>query len=390
MTRQAERPFAFTLIGIGAVSTAAHLGNNFTTYLVGGLIDRFGFSPFAMGAWNMAETLSYATAMFVVAPRARQLDARILAIFASVVVMLAQAGSSLTANYPLLFLGRMCTGMGFGLLNSAVNLAAGRTSHPARWISLGIAFQTILFAMINLGLPQVGRLYGVEGMFLALAGLSAVLGLLSLLLPGGSDPVAAGSTGQGESPIGKDGFRVLGAMALFAFGTLAIWPFMERAAHAIGLPATQFGRYQSLATLVSALGNAGLAAIVTRLPRTLPLAAALVGCGIACTLLTTVDTALAFAGSLVAYNLCWFLTYPLLLGLAYDCDESGRLAVMTTGTWLLSQSFGSLAAGAIAQSFGGYAPIGPLGAASCLVAIAVAWPLARRFDAERMLRRLAT
>jgi hypothetical protein len=73
---RSQRSFAFTLIGIGAASTAAHLGNNFTTYLIGGLMDRFGFTPTAMGAWNMAETLSYAAAMFLVAPRARAMDAR--------------------------------------------------------------------------------------------------------------------------------------------------------------------------------------------------------------------------------------------------------------------------------------------------------------------------
>jgi hypothetical protein len=40
-------------------------------------------------------------------------------------------------------------------------------------------------------------------------------------------------------------------------------------------------------------------------------------------------------------------------------------------------------AGAIAQQFGGYRPIGPLGALTCVLAIAVAWPLARRFDRTR-------
>jgi hypothetical protein len=89
-----QAPFALTLIGIGAATAAAHIGNNFTTYLLGGLMDRFGFSPFAMGAWNMAETLSYAAAMFLVAPRARGLDARALAMLASMLVIAAQAGSA--------------------------------------------------------------------------------------------------------------------------------------------------------------------------------------------------------------------------------------------------------------------------------------------------------
>ena len=377
---KSQRRFAFTLIGIGAASTAAHLGNNFTTYLIGGLMDRFGFTPTAMGAWNMVETLSYAAAMFLVAPRARAMDARVLAVLATILVATAQASSAFMTTYPLLLLGRIGTGLGFGIMNSAVNLAAGRTAHPARSISMGIAFQTIMFAAINIGLPIIGKDYGVAGMFTALAALTGILGLLALTLPGGTGLDGDAAATAPNVPIGAEGRRVLGAMALFAFGTLAIWPFMERTAHAIGLPATQFGKYQSMATLVSALGNAGLAVVVRRLPRTWPLAAALGACGLACALLTTVSTEIAFGAALIAFNVSWFLTYPLLLGLAYSIDDSGRLAVMTTGTWLLAQSFGSLAAGGIAQNFGGYTPIGPMGALVCLAAIAVALPIAKRLD----------
>ena len=377
---KSQRRFAFTLIGIGAASTAAHLGNNFTTYLIGGLMDRFGFTPTAMGVWNMTETLSYAAAMFVVAPRARSMDPRVLAVLATVLVATAQASSALMTTFPWLLLGRIGTGLGFGLMNSAVNLAAGRTAHPARWISLGIAFQTVMFAAINIGLPIIGKDYGVAGMFTALAVLTCLLGLLALTLPGGTGLDGDAAATAPSAPIGAEGRRVLAAMALFAFGTLAIWPFMERTAHAIGLPATQFGKYQSIATLVSALGNAGLAVVVKRLPRTWPLAAALGACGLACALLTTVSTEAAFGAALIAFNVSWFLTYPLLLGLAYSIDDSGRLAVMTTGTWLLAQSFGSLAAGVIAQNFGGYTLIGPMGGLVCLAAVAVALPIAKRLD----------
>ena len=375
---QRQHPAAFTLIGIGAATAAAHIGNNFTTYLVGGLIDRFGFTPSAMGAWNMAETLSYAAAMFVIAPRARSLDARVLAIAATLLVVLAQALSALTGSFALLLLGRIGTGLGFGIMNSAVNLAAGRTAHPARWISLGISVQTLLYVGVSIGVPMIGARYGVQGMFMGLAALSAALGLLTLLLPGGTGLTQGAPTGN--APIGSEGRRVLLAMAFFAFGSLAIWPFMERTAHAINIPATRFGLYQSAAVLASALGNAALAAFIKRLPRAWPLALALGACGIACALLTTVRTEPAFAAAFIGYMVSWFLTYPLLLGLAYAHDASGRLAVMTTGTWLLAQSLGSLVAGFIAQDFGGYTPIGPLGGAICLLAIATALPVARRLD----------
>ena len=194
----------------------------------------------------------------------------------------------------------------------------------------------------------------------------------------------ASTTASIRAPIGPQGWRVLAAMALFAFGSLAIWPFMERAAHAISLPATTFGRYQSAATLLSALGNLALTAVVARLPRVGPMAGALVTCGLACALLTTVTDPAIFAAALILYNVSWFITYPLLLGLAYSTDTTGRLAVMTTATWLLFQSLGSLGAGVIAQVFGGYQPIGPLGLVACLFALATVWPLATKFDRQRV------
>jgi predicted MFS family arabinose efflux permease len=328
----------------------------------------------------MAETLSYAAAMFLVAPRARGLDARALAMLASAVIIIAQGVSALTGAYLLLVLGRIGTGLGFGLMNSALNLAAGRTGSPARWISLGIAVQTLLYSGIAIGLPLIGRDYGVTGMFFALASLSVLFGLCALLLPGGkgSGAVVAAQAGS----IGPEGLRVLVAMALFAFGSLAIWPFIERTAHAIGIPATQFGLYQSVAVLMSAIGNAGLALVIQRLPRAWPLVAALGACSLACALLTTVGNQTAFAAAFVVFMVSWFLTYPLLLRLAYARAEGERLAVMTTGTWLLSQSFGSLAAGAMAQGFGSYTLIGPIGGAICFMAIAAALPVARRLDRE--------
>jgi predicted MFS family arabinose efflux permease len=380
MGRRQATPWTLgAVVAMGAGTAAAHIGNNFTTYLVGGLIDRFGFSAARMGVFSMAETLAYAAAMFLVAPRAGAISARHLGLLASALVIAAQGLSAGAASFALLLAGRLGTGLGFGLMNSAVNLAAGRMAQPARAISAGIACQTLLFAAINIGLPMVGARHGVAGMFLALTGLSAVLGVAALALPPGAGGGQAGA--HTAAPITREGWLVLLAMGCFAAGSLAIWPFMERAAHAIGLPATQFGRYQSLATLVSAGGNAGLAALGGRVGRRHLLAGALLACGMACAALTTVGQAGIFGLALVVFNASWFIAYPLLLGLAYGCDGTGRLAVMTTATWLLSQSFGSLAAGFIADAAGAYTLVGPLGLAGCVLALAITRPLARRADA---------
>ncbi|MDE2136967.1 MAG: MFS transporter [Gammaproteobacteria bacterium] len=377
------------LVAIGCASSAAHIGNNFTTYLIGGLVDRYGFSPVAMGAFAMAETLAYAGALFLAAPRVSRLSARSIAIAASCLVVAAQGGSAFIAFYALLLALRLAAGFGFGLMNCAVNLAAGRTGQPTRAISAGIALQTLLFAAVNIGLPAIGASAGIGGMFLGLALLSAALGLGALLLPAGrgAAPAAAATTDARTAPIDAQGFMTLTAMALFTFGSMAIWPFMERTAHAIGMSAVEFGHYQSFATLMSAVGSFALMFLAPRLRRSVALAAALLVCGAASALLTTTSHAPMLGLALVLYNVSWFITYALLVGLAFAVDPTGRLAVTASGTWLLFQSAGSLAAGMIAQAFGGYGPIGPLGLIACVVAIAIMWPVARR--AERAGRTLA-
>jgi hypothetical protein len=199
-------------------------------------------------------------------------------------------------------------------------------------------------------------------------------------------PEAHHLRGVALSSIGTDGWRVLIAMALFTFGSLAIWPFIERAAHAIGLSAVVYGRIQSVATIASMLGNVALAALNTQIRGTALLILALVVCGCACGALTSVNGGFGFACALVVYNASWFVTYPLLLEIAYKVDPQGRLAVLCSAAWLLMMSLGSLATGVIAQIFGGYTAVGPLGMVICFGAIAAIWPLARRLKAAAKSR----
>jgi len=349
---------------------AAHLGINYTPYLVGGLIDKFSFGPASMGVFATAETLAFAIAMFVFAPRAQTFRPRQMALIASGVIALVQVGSAMTAILPLLILGRVATGFGYGMLNTAVNVAAARTGQPARAISVGISLQVLVFMVMNLTIPQIGAWGGVGAMFIALGIISGALALGMLPL---TNTTETGNETADEAvpPIAPGGWPVLAAMALFAFGTMAIWPFMERAAHAIGLPATAFGRYQSLSNLLSSLGNFALTILLARGLKRGLLEVALLVCGINCALLTTVNSQAVFAVALQLYNVSWYIVYPLLLGLAYTHDPHGRLAVRTTGTWLVAQSAGSLAAGFVAQATKGYGLVGCLGMITCAMAVVI-------------------
>ncbi len=358
-------------LGIAAASGAAHLGINYTLFLVGGLTDRYGFGPALMGVFATAETLAFAGAMFLFAPRAHSFRPRRMALFASALIAVVQVLSAATGFYPLLVLGRIATGFGYGVLNTAVNVAAGRTGQPARAISVGISLQVVLFAVMNVTIPRIGATGGVGAMFIALGLISGTLALGMLPLPDNTEAAAAGEAPHDIPPMAPGGWPVLAAMALFAFGTMAIWPFMERAAHAIHLPATTFGLYQSSAMALSCFGNFALTMVLARGPRRGLLEVALMTCGLMCAVLTTVNSQVVFAIALQLYNVSWYITYPLLLGLAYAHDPHGRLAVRTTGTWLVAQSAGSLAAGFVAQATAGYGLVGCLGTITCAMAVGI-------------------
>jgi sugar phosphate permease len=62
--------------------------------LIGGLIERFDFTSVQLGAWSMAETLAYATSMFLIAPRVATVSPRYLLMGAGLLVTGAQLWST--------------------------------------------------------------------------------------------------------------------------------------------------------------------------------------------------------------------------------------------------------------------------------------------------------
>jgi hypothetical protein len=54
------------------------------------------------------------------------------------------------------------------------------------------------------------------------------------------------------------------------------------------------------------------------------------------------------------------MCYPLLMGIGYSVDDSGRLAVLSSAVWLLMMSFGSLATGFTAELLLGYRQVGSM------------------------------
>lgn len=105
----------------------------------------------------------------------------------------------------------------------------------------------------------------------------------------------------------NNGRIVLIAISLFSFGSLALWPFIERAAHEIGISAVIYGRYQSIATLACAVSNTVFGVLAPRIPRRWSLPVALLICGLSCAALTLVSNEAGFAIALIVFNVSWLI-----------------------------------------------------------------------------------
>jgi MFS family permease len=368
-------------LALGAIDTAAHSSNTLAPFVVGAIIEELHFAPSRMGLWSTVETLFYALAMFALASRVARLSLRHIAAGAALLTAAAQILSGYTASYALLLLLRVGTGIGFGVLNTALNTYAARTKTPDRAVSVAMAIQTALFTGMGFVMPIAGRWAGRQGMFIALGGLVLLMGPLMLFAPRQKLTGTVLVKTKVPWPPAREIVLMLTTIGLFTFGTLSIWPFTDRLGHSVGLTAQQFGELNSVSCFLGFFGSISVGWLGAKFGRTIPTVLFLLISGIACVVQSAPPGAAAFVVAFVVNYVLWFVIYPFLIGAACAIDPVGRLASLCTATWLLSQSAGNLLAGVLGDS-GRYWITGVMALACCIVAsvlfTALSWPIDRR------------
>lgn len=356
---------------LGAIDAAAHSSNTLAPFVVGAIIGELHFTPSRMGVWSTVETLCYAAAMFVLAPRVARLSLPRVAAGAALLTAAAQVLSGFTASYSVLLLLRVATGVGFGVLNTVLNTYAARTKTPDRAVSVAMAIQTALFIGMGLLMPVAGALAGRRGMFLALGVLVLVLLPFMLLAPSVTES-AVGEI-QKKDQLWPPGYQIallLGTMALFTFGTLAVWPFTDRLGLSVGLTAKEYGQLNSFSCLLGFFASASVEWLRSKFGRTVPTVFFILISGAACVAQAAPPNARWFVAGFVANYVNWFVVYPFLIGTACVIDPVGRLATLCTATWLVSQSLGNVIAGILGDS-GRYWIAGIMALICCVLASAL-------------------
>jgi predicted MFS family arabinose efflux permease len=373
----ADEKFSIRLkdwFALGAIDTAAHSSNTLAPFVVGAIIGELHFAPSRMGVWSTVETLCYAFAMFVLAPRVARLSLPHVATGAALLTAAAQILSGFTDSYTILLLLRVGTGLGFGVLNTALNTYAARTKTPDRAVSVAMAIQTALFTGMGFLMPIAGLVAGRKGMFVTLGLLVLALIPFMILAPSSSrSSVGVIREAQKKSLPWPPGYQIallLGTMALFTFGTLSVWPFTDRLALSVGIHAKEYGELNSISCFLGFFGSISVEWLRVKFGRTAPTVFFILISGIACVAQSAPPNALWFVVGFVVNYVLWFIVYPFLIGTACAVDPAGRLATLCTATWLVSQSLGNVIAGIMGDS-GRYWMTGIMALICCVLASAL-------------------
>jgi predicted MFS family arabinose efflux permease len=251
----------------------------------------------------------------------------------------------------LMLLGaRMVAGFGEGLVLAAGNGALARCDRPARRIAQVLAVYTIGGSLLVTFAPVVGEVYGYRGLFALTAGLTLVLGLGMLLLPG--ERVARRLAGE-VLDISRQAMPLVLAMGLWSMVSASAWAFSFTIGQTTGLSVRELALISGVSVASATLGGAAAAVVGSRFGLIAPIAAAL-GCEMLAILGFSVSTSpLVFGASLCLILFIAYFVQPYMLALAARIDGSGGVSSSAAGSYRLGGFFGPILGGILIQAAGG-------------------------------------
>ena len=200
---------------------------------------------------------------------------RVVALAAALLVVCHSLSGFLESLTPLLLV-RGTAGFAGGTLMSIALTSLGDTRNPDRFFALFISGQLSLGALALWRMPGLIAAYGLRGVFIALAVVTAAAALCIPWIPKRGQPRESAARGSSRATSIRPGVTALLGCLAFNTGIMAVWAYMERIGNAAGLEPSVIGGALSLSLLAGLFGALVAAALVDRFGRVLPIAASVV------------------------------------------------------------------------------------------------------------------
>lgn len=344
--------------------------------VIGRLAQLRGLTPDQLGEVASAETLGVAlTAMFG-SWFIRRFKPKQLMVVGLQCLVVLQLLSAIAWSYPIFILLRISASLASGVVLPAAIAVLSRASNPERSFSWLVSSQIALSAIELFTFGPITHVFGMAGIYGALALLCALA--LMLLVPAPMPALNEEESASAQASTSLGTWVMVAAVFLFFCAIGTYWAFIERAGAQTGMTSDEVGEWLAVSNVAALAGSVAAPWFCRRFgERTVLLfgsgLVALVPAG----LLWGNGGALGYLTDLFLFVVLWNLLMIVQMALLGRWDPTGRAVSLTPAAQGLGLALAPLAAGGVAAQYGFIAAVASSSgfALACLV---TTWSALRR------------
>ncbi|MHA6195241.1 MFS transporter [Pseudomonas wadenswilerensis] len=306
-------------------------------FLISAIIHDLQLNEAQAGLLMSAEFGFTMLASLLVAPFMGRAPRRTLAIVGTLLAVAANLVSAHVADLYTLAAVRCVAGIGAGLALACGNAAVSSAKQPDRVAGHMNVLSVLLMIVVMLGYAKVMALYGLSGLYYAMAGTMAVM-LLAIPAMAQRAPVmetlVVSPGGKGNVLLTLPAICMMLAMFVFQARDTMGWAFVERIGTMVGYSGDELGVLLSVQSVVGLIGPLLAAMIGKRFGMSTPVILAVLLTG--ATSLSYVlgeHSKTMYTAGVMTICITYFYALSYLTGLAAELDREGRV-VAAAGSFL--------------------------------------------------------
>lgn len=352
-------------------------------FLISAIIHDLQLNEAQAGLLMSAEFGFTMLASLLVAPFMGRAPRRTLAIVGTLLAIAANLVSANIDNLYGLAAVRCVAGVGAGLALACGNAAVASAKHPDRVAGHMNVLSVVLMIVVMLGYAKVMALYGLTGLYYAMAATMAVMLLAipamaqrGVVVPPAAVP-ASEQRGAGNVLLSLPAICMMLAMFVFQARDTMGWAFVERIGTMVGYSGDELGVLLSFQSVVGLIGPLIAAMVGKRFGMSTPVILAILLTG--ATSLSYVlgeHSKTLYTAGVMTICVTYFYALSYLTGLAAALDREGRV-VAAAGSFLsLGLAVGPAISGGLISLGGFTLAAWGIGVTVILTLMLVAVPLA--------------
>ncbi|WP_409314766.1 MFS transporter [Pseudomonas putida] len=360
-------------------------------YLISAIMSDLGLDAAHAGMLMSAEFLVTMIASLALAPLMGRVPRRTMALSGALMVMAANTMSATTTDIPLLLALRCVAGIGAGMCLSCGNASIAGARDPDRAAGQMNILFVALMAIVMIAYAHVMNVYGLKGLYLAIAATNLLMFSLVFLMPqhrvdrfkpeGGIE-----HSSKPKKLLSPPAAFMMLAMFLFSMRDTMGWAFVEQVGVRVGYTGEQLGQLFALQSLVGLAGPAIASVCGRRFGIALPVLLGVLSSGaVGIGYVLGEHSQTMYTVSVMLISTTYFYALAYLTGLAASLDKEGRVAAAAGSFLTLGIAIGPTLSGLLAEH-GGF-PLVAAGIGTLVLAtvLAVSVPLGtlRRYSAGK-------